>query len=93
MSVPLSAGKHVLEAGVWRPAPGSVKGGLGAWWEWLSFRLVGVRKYLRDLSWVYSAGSRDATGRSGMRTESVGQVWVELSVVTRGFDQYGLITH
>jgi hypothetical protein len=75
--LPITPGRHELEASMWRPAP-------TGWKQWLEFRMLGVRRYVRGYEWVDQ--------REGIKAESVGCIRVSVDVVTRGMEQQGWIT-
>ncbi|OQV19081.1 B9 domain-containing protein 2 [Hypsibius exemplaris] len=77
--VPTTPGDHKIECVTWRPV-----GGLR---ERIMTYFLGGGPQLRDFSVVH-----EATDRHRLYTQSMGKIHLELGVILRGFDKYGVET-
>ncbi|TRY97892.1 hypothetical protein DNTS_034128 [Danionella cerebrum] len=75
--VPSSPGQHRLECVTWRP--------LGSWQDQLSQMFVGGGPQLRSPDLIYSGGDRYR-----LHTVAMGKVVLELCIILRHFDRYGV---
>lgn len=75
--VPSSPGHHRISCVTWRP--------LGTWQEQLAQMFVGGGPQLRSPDLIYSGADRYR-----LNTEAMGTVELELGVILRHFDKYGV---
>lgn len=75
--VPSSPGQHRLQCVTWRP--------VGSWQDQLAQMFVGGGPQLRSPDLIYSG-----VDRYRLHTETMGQVELELSIILRHFDRYGV---
>lgn len=75
--VPSSPGHHRLSCVTWRP--------IGSWQEQLAQMFVGGGPQLRNPDLIYSGADRYR-----LHTEAMGTVELELGVILRHFDKYGV---
>uniref|UniRef100_A0A3B3HXR8 B9 domain-containing protein 2 n=2 Tax=Oryzias latipes TaxID=8090 RepID=A0A3B3HXR8_ORYLA len=75
--VPCSPGTHRIECVTWRP--------LGSWQEQITQMFVGGGPQLRSPDLIYSGADRYR-----LQTEAMGTVELELGVIMRHFDKYGV---
>lgn len=80
MNIPTSAGQHELTCSTWRP--------VGDFRRRIIDYVTGYRMHLVDPSDVVSNG----LNRHVIRTKSMGSVKVDIAVVLRDFDKYGIET-
>lgn len=75
--VPSSPGHHRVSCATWRP--------LGSWQEQLAQVFVGGGPQLRNPDLIYNGADRYR-----LQTEAMGTVELELGVIMRHFDKYGV---
>lgn len=75
--VPSSPGHHRISCVTWRP--------LGSWQEQLAQMFVGGGPQLRNPDLIYSGADRYR-----LHTEAMGTVDLELGVIMKNFDKYGV---
>lgn len=75
--IPSSPGHHRLQCATWRP--------LGSWQEQLAQMFVGGGPQLRSPDLIYSGADRYR-----LHTVAMGVVEVELGIILRHFDRYGI---
>lgn len=75
--VPSSPGFHQLECVTWRP--------LGTWQEQVSQRFVGGGPQLLSNDLIYTGADRYR-----LQTRTMGSVHLQLAVLLRHFDRYGV---
>ncbi|XP_063289300.1 B9 domain-containing protein 2 [Pelobates fuscus] len=77
LHIPSTPGTHSLTSPTWRP--------LGTWQEHLSQIFVGGGPQLKSSSLIYGGADRYR-----LQTEAMGQVHLELTVILRNFERYGV---
>ena len=77
-TVPCSPGTHKLLINWWRPIDTS-------WWGLVSEYLLGTKPEITHKDMVISS-----VERNGFETESTGTVEVEIGVITKNFELYGV---
>lgn len=75
--IPSSPGHHVLDCVTWQP--------VGTFREQVSQMFVGGGPQLRNPDLIYSGADR-----FNLRTQAMGKVHMELNVIVRNFDKYGI---
>ncbi|NWH83111.1 B9D2 protein, partial [Piaya cayana] len=75
--LPSRPGRHPLPCVTWRPR--------GPWWQRLRHRWLGGGPRLRD-----PAAAADAPDRFQLRTEAAGVVLLDLGVLTRHLQSFGV---
>ncbi|XP_077192705.1 B9 domain-containing protein 2 [Paroedura picta] len=75
--VPSSPGFHHMDCVTWRP--------LGSWQEQISQRFVGGGPQLLNSDLIYTGGDRYR-----LQTSAMGTVHLQLAVLLRNFDRYGV---
>ena len=76
--LPMNPGFHRIDVGIWRP--------LGTAWERMRSFFVGGSPQLSDPEAIYN--DHDL---SHLRTEPMGQVHLELTIVTKNFEKFGVV--
>ncbi|KAJ1536734.1 B9 domain-containing protein 2 [Nowakowskiella sp. JEL0078] len=77
VNVPASPGTHYIDCVTWRPA--------GSFIDWLWSFFLGVTPQLRNLDLIHSP-----TDRFRLSTITMGKIHLEISVITRNFENYGV---
>eukprot|EP00061_Rhincodon_typus_P012503 g38277.t1 len=75
--IPSSPGTHDIQCVTWRP--------LGTWQEQLSQMFVGGGPQLKHSDLIYTGADRYR-----LQTVAMGKVHLQLSIILRNFDQYGV---
>ena len=77
-TVPWSPGNHKLLINWWRPVDNS-------WWGSVSEYLLGTKPEISIKDMIISS-----TERNGFETESTGTVEIEIGVISKNFELYGV---
>ena len=75
--VPSSPGTHKFDCCTWRP--------LGSLWEEMSSAFLGGGPQLKSPDIIYNGADRFK-----LRTKAMGTIHLELSIITRNFERYGV---
>jgi B9 domain-containing protein 2 len=75
--IPTSPGMHQVECPTWRP--------VGTMREQISQMFLGGTPQLRNPDLIYSSADR-----FHLRTQAMGNVHIQIGVITRNFDKYGI---
>jgi B9 domain-containing protein 2 len=75
--IPTAPGMHEVECVTWRP--------VGSFWEEVSQLFVGGGPQLTDTNLIFTGAER-----SNLRTKGMGTVKVQLNVVLRNFEKFGV---
>ncbi len=75
--IPTSPGQHEITCPIWRPA--------GSFREQISQLFLGGSAQLRNPDLIYSGADR-----YHLRTQAMGNIHLQLGVILRNFDKYGI---
>ncbi|ESN96204.1 hypothetical protein HELRODRAFT_67914 [Helobdella robusta] len=75
--IPTSPGIHQIECTTWRP--------VGTYWEQISSAFLGGGPQLKNPDLIY-----DGSDRFKLKTQAMGVIHLELSIITRNFEKYGV---